>query len=62
MSFDLYFTDCFLMGQINNIPALVQMMAWRRPGDKSLTNDSELTDAYTRHSALMSWNVYIKME
>ena len=24
-------------GQINNIPALVQMMAWRRPGEKSLS-------------------------
>ena len=24
-------------GSINNIPALVQMMAWRRPGDKPLS-------------------------
>ena len=24
-------------GQINNIPALVQIMAWRRPGDKPLS-------------------------
>ena len=24
-------------GQINNIPALVQMMAWRPPGDKPLS-------------------------
>ena len=24
-------------GQINNIPALLQMMAWRRPGDKPLS-------------------------
>ena len=24
-------------GQINNIPALVQIMAWRRPGDKQLS-------------------------
>ena len=23
--------------QINNVPALVQIMAWRRPGDKSLS-------------------------
>ena len=23
--------------QINNIPALVQIMAWRRPGDKPLS-------------------------
>ena len=25
------------MGSINNIAALVQIMAWRRPGDKSLS-------------------------
>ena len=25
------------IGLINNIPALVQIMAWRRPGDKSLS-------------------------
>ena len=25
------------MGSINNIPALVQIMAWRRPGDKPLS-------------------------
>ena len=24
-------------GMINNIPALVQIMAWRRPGDKPLS-------------------------
>ena len=24
-------------GQINNIPALIQIMAWRRPGDKPLS-------------------------
>ena len=24
-------------GLINNIPALVQIMAWRRPGDKALS-------------------------
>ena len=27
----------FLKGPINNIPALVQIMAWRRPGDKPLS-------------------------
>ena len=27
----------FPKGQINNIPALVQIMAWRRPGDKPLS-------------------------
>ena len=25
------------LGPINNIPALVQLMAWRRPGDKPLS-------------------------
>ena len=34
-------------GLINYIAALVQIMAWRRPGDK-------FTDAYVRHSASMS--------
>ena len=43
-------------GQTNNIPALVQIMAWRRPGDKPF---SELmmalfTDAYIRLSAWKS--------
>ena len=45
-------------GQIKNIPALVQIMAWRRLGDKPLsepmTVDSKFTDAYMRHSASMS--------
>ena len=36
---------------INNIPALVQIMAWRRPGDKPL---SEPMMAYMRRSASMS--------
>ena len=31
-------------GPVNNIPALVQMMAWRRPGDKPL---SETSDGYS---------------
>ena len=31
----------------NNIPALVQMMAWRRPGDIIIwTNDVKFTGAY----------------
>ena len=25
------------MGQIHNIPALIQVMVWRRPGDKPLS-------------------------
>ena len=44
----------FPQGPINNIPALVQIMAWRRPGDKPLSepmNDVLFTDAYMRHSA-----------
>ena len=40
---------------INNIPALVQIMAWRPPNDKPLTEPMMvyLTDAYMRHSASM---------
>ena len=37
-------------GRINNIPALVQIMAWRQLG----ANDGKFTDAYMRHSASMS--------
>ena len=37
-------------GRIKNIPALVQIMAWRQLGD----NDGKFTDAYMRHSASMS--------
>ena len=42
--------------QINIIPALVQIRAWRRPGDMPLsgTNDSKFTDTYMRHSASLS--------
>ena len=42
-------------GPINNIPALVQIMAWRRLGDKPLSKTVLFfTDAYMRHSASMS--------
>ena len=43
-------------GIINNIPALVQMMAWRRPGDKPLSEPmmTQFNDAYMRHSSSMS--------
>ena len=43
-------------GPINNIPALVQIMAWRRPGDKPLSEPRLVlfTDAYMRHMASMS--------
>ena len=43
-------------GTINNKSALVQIMAWRRTGDNPLSEPrmSLFTDAYMRHSALMS--------
>ena len=43
-------------GQINNIPSLVQIMAWRRPGDKPLSEAmmASLLMQYMRHSASMS--------
>ena len=43
-------------GPINNIPALVQIMAWRRTGDKPLSEPmmAQFNDAYMRHSASMS--------
>ena len=34
---------CVLNGQINNIPSLVQIMAWRRPGDKPLSEPMMVT-------------------
>ena len=43
-------------GPINNIPALVQIMALRRSGDMPLSerNDAYSIDAYMRHSASIS--------
>ena len=43
-------------GQIDNDPALVQIMAWRRPGDKPLSEPmmTQFNDAYMCHSASMS--------
>ena len=43
-------------GPINNIPALVQIMAWRRTGDKPLSEPmmTQFNGAYMRHSASMS--------
>ena len=43
----------FPKGPINNIPALVQIMAWRRQAI-IWSNDGSITDAYMRHSASMS--------
>ena len=41
---------------INNIPALVQIMAWRLPGNKPSSEPmmASISDAYMRHSASMS--------
>ena len=38
-------------GPIDNKPALVQVMAWRRTGDKPLSEPmlTKFTDAYMRH-------------
>ena len=38
-------------GPINNVPALVQIMAWRPSGDKPLSEPVviQFTDAYMRH-------------
>ena len=43
-------------GPINKIPALVQIMDWRRLGNKPLSEPmmALLTDTYMRHSASMS--------
>ena len=43
-------------GPINNIPALVQMMAWHRPGDKPLSEPmmANFVDAYMRHLVSMN--------
>ena len=41
---------------INNMPALVQIMAWHRPGNKPLSEQMMVcfTDAYMRHAASKS--------
>ena len=38
---------------INNIPGLIQIMAWRLPGDKPLYEPmmAQFTDAYIHHLA-----------
>ena len=43
-------------GPINDIPALVQVMAWSQSGDKPLSEPmmTYLTDPYMHHSASMS--------
>ena len=37
MNFDYDFTEVCFKGSIDNIPALVQLMAWCRPGEKPLS-------------------------
>ena len=41
-------------GQIHNISALVNIMAWHRLGDKPLPGPIKFTEAYMRNSASMS--------
>ena len=49
----IYINDFFYfdMGPIDNRPALVQLIAWHRTGDKPLSEPSltQFTDAYMRH-------------
>ena len=47
-----------LKGPINNIPALVQIMAWHRPGDKPLSESMmvQFTDAYASMSYIDIWS------
>ena len=44
-------------GPIDNDPALVKIMAWRRIGDKPLSEPmlALFTDAYMRHSASINY-------
>ena len=47
--------------RINNIPVLVQIMAWRRPGDKSLSEpmmDNLLTDICVTRPQLVNEILY----
>ena len=43
-------------GPINNIPTLVQVMAWRRPGDKPLSEPVMVQVEYRRIYASFSLN------
>ena len=47
-------------GPINNIPTVVQIMAWRHPGDKPLS-EPMITDAYMRRSASMTYLLLVPM-
>ena len=43
-------------GPVSNIPALLETIAWHRPGDKPLSEAvlTWVTDAYMRHEEEMS--------
>ena len=51
----IFHRSLFLKVQLSNIPELVQIMAWRRTGDKPLSEPmmTQFNDAYMRHSAAM---------
>ena len=53
--FDLNITEICSQGEINNNPALVQIVVWRRTGDKPVSEPMMApgTDAHMRHSASM---------
>ena len=50
------YLKCVPWGLIDNMSALVQIMAWRRPGDKPSSKPMliQFTDAYMRLSGEMS--------
>ena len=47
-------------GAINNMPTLVQIMAWGRPGNKRLSG-SMITGAYMRQSSSMGKKMWVSM-
>ena len=51
MTLDYNFAEIFLMDLIDNKWALFQVMAWRRSGDKPLSEPmfTQFTDAYMGH-------------
>ena len=56
IEFRLKFTEICSHGSIDNKSVLVQVMAWRRTGDKPLAETmlTQLIDAYMRHQGEMS--------
>ena len=63
--FHMHFRECKVlysdyilpMFVINNVPALVQIMAWRRSGAKPLSEEmlTQFCDAYMRHWVGVVW-------